>query len=201
VPPGLQQISAPLQAFVDFFAIDPDLVAAAAQASPSLKATGEPLERWVALLPEVERSRFLVRAARGEPIGAELRRRLRAVGGAERPKAGSEPRRSFAAIAEAAKEVERQRVARERQEAERTRLARLDALAKRTEQVWREIPSLLSQRTARGYDQAVQHLAELCDLAVHLNERAAFDARLAGVVAPYITSAALQRRLKEKRLG
>jgi hypothetical protein len=110
------------------------------------------------------------------------------------------PRRSFAAIAEAAKEVKRQRAAHERQEAERARLGRLEALARRAEQVWREIPPLFAQRTARGYDQAVEHLAELRDLAAHRNERAAFDARLADVVAPYITSAALQRRLKEKRL-
>jgi len=85
--------------------------------------------------------------------------------------------------------------------AERARLARLEALSKRAEQVWAQIPSLLAQRTASGYEQAVTHLAELRDLAVHRNERPAFDARLADVVAPYATSSALQRRLKEKRLA
>jgi hypothetical protein len=76
VPPGLGQLSAPLQAFVEFFDIDQDLVGAAATASPALKATDEPIERWVPLLPEAERNSLLVRAARGEPIGAELLRRL-----------------------------------------------------------------------------------------------------------------------------
>ena len=69
---------------------------------------------------------------------------------------------------------------RERQEAERARLARLEVLGALAE-------------------QAVAHLAELRDLAAHRKERAAFDTRLADVVAPYATSVALQRRLKEKR--
>lgn len=200
VPPGLGQLNAPLQAFIDFFAIDPDLVAAAAQVSPPLKATSEPIEQWVALLPEAERNRFLVRAARGEPVSAELLRRLRAVGGAERPTIGTAPRRPFPAIAEAAKQVERERKVREQREAERARLARLEALAKRAEIVWGQIPVLLAQRNASGYEQAVAHLAELRDLAVHRKERPAFDARMADVVAPYATSPALQRRLKEKGL-
>jgi hypothetical protein len=46
----------------------------------------------------------------------------------------------------------------------------------------------------------VAHLAELCDLAVHRKQRAAFDTRLRDVLAPYATSAALQRRLREKKL-
>src|SRR5262249_35135564 len=54
VPPGLGQLSAPLRAFIEFFEIDQDLVGAAATVSPALKATDEPIERWVALLPEAE---------------------------------------------------------------------------------------------------------------------------------------------------
>jgi len=201
VPPGLGQLTGPLQAFVEFFDVDQDLVGAAAAASPSLRATEEPIERWVPLLPEAERNAFLVRAARGEPIGAELLRRLREVGGAGRLVAGAAPRRTFAAIAAASEEVRRQRQERERQEAERARLAKLDALAKREEQVWAQVPGLLARRTASGYDEAVAHLVELRDLAVHRKQRTAFDTRLRDVLAPYATSAALQRRLRQKMLA
>jgi len=201
VPPGLGQLSAPLQAFVEFFDIDQDLVGAAAAASPPLKATNEPIERWVPLLPESERNAFLVRAARGEPIGAELLRRLREVGGTRPASFSTAPRRTFAAIVGASEEVRRQRQQRERQEAERARLAKLDALAKREEQVWAQVPDLLARRTASGYEEAVAHLVELRDLAIHRQQRAAFDARLRDVLAPYATSAALQRRLREKKLA
>ena len=200
VPPGLGQLTGPLEAFMEFFEIDQDLVGAAALASPPLQAAKEPIEQWVPQLPEAERNAFLARAARGEPIGAALLRRLREVGGVARPAGSTAPRRSFSAIVAAAEDVQRQRLARERQEAERARLAKLEALARREGQVWAQIPGLLAQRTARGYDEAVAHLAELRDLAVHRKQRAAFDARLQGVLAPYMASAALLRRLREKQL-
>ncbi len=95
---------------------------------------------------------------------------------------------------------QQQRAQRERLAAERARLAKLEALAKREAQVWASIPGLLAKRTASGYDEGVALLAELRDLAVHQGQRAAFDTRLREATAPYIGSAALQRRLKEKRL-
>jgi hypothetical protein len=193
--------SAPLQAFVEFFDIDLVLVGAAAAASPALKATDEPIEWWVPLLPEAERNSFLVRAARGEPIAAELLRRLREVGGAKRPAASIAARRTFSAIVAMAEDVRRQRKERERRDAERARLAKLEALAKREEQVWAQVPDLLARRTASGYDEAVAHLVELRDLAIHRGQRAAFDVRLKDVLAPYATSAALQRRRREKKLA
>ncbi|HNP74209.1 MAG TPA: hypothetical protein PKK15_24030, partial [Kouleothrix sp.] len=87
VPPGLGELTAPLRTFIELFVIDQDLVEAAAQASPPLKATKEPIEQWVPLLPEAERHAFLVQAARGEAIGATLLRRLREVGSVPRPNA------------------------------------------------------------------------------------------------------------------
>ncbi len=200
VPPGLGELTAPLRTFIELFAIDQDLVEAAAQASPPLKATKEPIEQWVPLLPEAERHAFLVQAARGEAIGATLLRRLREVGGAPRPNAATAPRRTFAQIAQASEEVRRRRKQREQQEAERARLAKLEALAKREEHIWAQIPGLLALRTAQGYGEAVEQLADLRDLAVHRQQRAEFDARLQGVLAPYASSAALLRRLREKKL-
>lgn len=201
VPAGLSQLSAPLRAFADFFLIDQDLIAAAAEGSPALTASREPMGHWVALLPEAERNTFLVRAARGEPIGAELLRRLRQIGGAQGTlPANTTQRRTFRELQSAAKRQQHQRLQRERQEAERAQLAKLEALAKREAQVWASIPALLAKRTASGYDEGVALLTELRDLAVHRGQRAAFDARLAEVTAPYAGSPALQRRLKERRL-
>jgi hypothetical protein len=200
VPPGLGQLSAPLHAFVEFFNIDQDLVGAAATASPPLKETKELIEQWVRLLSADERNSLLVRAAQGQHIGAELLRRLREVGQAQHPAASDTARRPFSAIAAKVKEVRKERTAREKRAAERARLAKLDALAKREEQVWTTLPALLARRIANSYDQAVAHLADLRDLAVHRGQRAAFDTRLSELLAPYATSAALLRRLREKKL-
>jgi hypothetical protein len=114
VPPGLGELGKAHQAFIEFFEIDQDLVGAAATASPQLKATSEPIERWVQLLPDAERSSFLARSARGESIGAELLRRLREIGGQQRPTASAAEQRSFSAIVAAAEKVRSQRKARKR---------------------------------------------------------------------------------------
>ncbi len=96
--------------------------------------------------------------------------------------------------------MRRQRRVREQQAAERARQARFDALAEREEQVWTQILDLLAQRKASGYEQAVAHLAELRDLAVHRKQRPAFDERLTDLLKLYPPSPALQRRLREHKL-
>lgn len=202
VPPGLSQLDPALQAFAEFFAIDQDLIAAAAEASPDLIVTDEPLEEWVRRLPADERDAFLLRVARGEShVGIDLLHRLREVGGVGQPPASTMPRRTFSELQIAAKRQEQLRVQRERAEAERIRLAKLADLAQREAQVWSSIPALLAKRTASGYDEGVALLAELRDLAEHRGQRASFDAQLAQVIEPYATSSALQRRLKDKRLA
>lgn len=201
-PPGLGALNSALQALAEFFTIDEDLLAAAAVTSPAIEVAAESFDLWVTLLPVAERNEFLVRLARGEAhVGAELRRRLRDVGNATRsaaPAAG--PRRSFADLQAAAEGQRQIRMQRQQQEAERARLAALEALARREPTIWAEIPKLLAQRTASGYEQAVQRLVELRDLAVHRGQQEQFTAQMNAVVGPYAISAALQRRLKEKRL-
>lgn len=200
VPPGLGQLDPALRAFVEFFAIDEDLIAAAAAASPTLEVAAEPLERWVNLLPEAERNAFLVRVARGEMgVGAELLRRLREAGGAQGP-ATVPGRRTFAELRTAAQRQQQLRLQREREAAERARLAKLEALARREAEVWADVSALLAKRTSSGYDEGVALLAELRDLAAHRGQQAVFDARLAEVTGPYAGSAALQRRLRDKGL-
>ncbi|NCC36486.1 MAG: hypothetical protein EOM24_31410, partial [Chloroflexia bacterium] len=51
VPAGLGQLDEALQALVEFFGIDRDLIAAAAEQSPALTANEEPLAAWMPLLP------------------------------------------------------------------------------------------------------------------------------------------------------
>ncbi len=201
VPPGLGEMDPALQAFAEFFAVDHDLIAAAAEASPSLTANDEPLEQWLTLLPEAERNDFLVRLARGEPhIDVALLRRLRAVAGANTSPAAGSPRRSFEELQAAAKRQAQLRRQHERAAAEQARLAKLATLAQREAEIWASIPALLAKRNASGYDEGIARLVDLRDLAVHRGQQAAFADRLAEVIAPYAASPAVQRRLKAHQL-
>ena len=82
VPAGLGDLSAPLQAIVDFLEIDKDLIAAAAAVSPAIQDnTG--LADWIASLPAEKKDTLLARVASGEGarVQALLLRRFRAVNG------------------------------------------------------------------------------------------------------------------------
>ena len=82
VPAGLGQLSAGLQAVVDFFEIDEDLIAVAAAASPAIEEPAG-LADWIASLPTEEKDELLTRTAAGEggQVQALLLRRFRAGSG------------------------------------------------------------------------------------------------------------------------
>ncbi len=201
VPPGLGQLSAALRAFMQFIGGDPDVVVAAAMDSTELQPTEEPYDQWVPMLAEDERNAFLVRVACGDAVRSELLRRLRTVGGKRQLPAATTARRSFTDIATLAQEVRRQRESHEREAAWKARLARLEALAKREPQVWLQVEQLLAKRTASGYDEAVTRILELRELALHRAQTELFASRLQDVLAPYATSTALRRRLRDHGLA
>src|SRR5580693_1005506 len=73
VPAGLGNLSAALQAVVDFLEIDEDLIAVAAALSPSMSPSiqePEGMAGWIASLPEQEKDVLLARVAGGE--GAQV---------------------------------------------------------------------------------------------------------------------------------
>jgi hypothetical protein len=188
VPAGLGQLSASLCSFAEFLQVDTDLIAAAAAASPLLLAT-EPkpaeIHGWVAKLPVAEKDDLLARLIMGSDgaLGNELAQRIRR----EREgahKAGEKTlvkRRTVAALLRAGKEAaeERRRIVAEkaaREKAQRERAAararamHLDQLAGKEPVLWGKVESLIAIKQPKSYDQAVQLLADLRDLAARKDE-------------------------------
>jgi hypothetical protein len=187
VPAGLGQLSASLSSFADFLQIDTDLIDAAAAASPLLLET-EPktaeIHEWVAKLPAAEKDDLLARLIMGNDgaLGNELVQRI----GRERESAHAAgetvaKRRTVAALVRAGEEAadERKRIATEkaaREEAQRERAAararamHLDQLAGKEPVLWGKVESLITMKQPKSYDQAVQLLADLRDLAARKDE-------------------------------
>ncbi len=168
VPPGLQELSAPLAEFVHFFQLDPFLVQAAAQASEPLCPTPAPaLDALIARLPRAECDAFLRRLAAGEPLLAlKFNRRLQELAGPPaRPQAAA-PRRTWAELRETAERLRQAEERRQKAEAEARRIKDLQDFAPRAAQAWRDVQALIEQKQARAYDEAVALLVKLRDLAV-----------------------------------
>ena len=177
--PGFGPLSGALEAFADFFNIDPDLVHAAAEA-PLIgeidKDSGEARRRAVEAIPEAEKTALLRRLADGDPhVRFEVQRKLRQAvrsTGAET----QATRRTVADLrgrAEAIREEHRVAAARrleaerrrKAEEAERKRRARVDSVRQRGEKVWADIETEIGRRHASGYDRAAGLLFDLRTLA------------------------------------
>lgn len=175
-PPGLASLSAPLEALVELLRLDRDLLDAAAAGSAAELPTDEAaLGRWVAALPERERTAMLVRVACGGEVHvrAELLRRFRED---REPGTGpSRPARTAASLlasatARASERARRAASAKAREQARLERAAaearerRLQELSTRETAAWRQVDALIATRLPREYDQAVALLRDLRDL-------------------------------------
>jgi hypothetical protein len=208
VPAGLGDLSAGLQAVVDFFEIDEDLIAVAAAASPPIE---EPrgMEEWVASLAAEEKDALLARVAGGEgaAVQALLLRRFRAVGGTAPTAAG----RTAAELWEAAADRKEARVkaAERRRRKEEARKAaekaaayekRLDQLAARREEAWDKVAEWIATRRPSDYDLAVSLLRDLQALAGRQEDSAAFRERFLALRAQHDRKPTLQERFDQAGL-
>ncbi|OIV38120.1 hypothetical protein BIV57_07295 [Mangrovactinospora gilvigrisea] len=182
VPVGLGQLTAPQRALADFLRLDESLLAAAAQASPPLAPARRDSRRTadaITHLPAADKDALLLDLAEGRGVQAQmaLMRQLsegRAAGsGVE---AASRPRRTVAALLDAATEIRsadrfREQAARAEHEArlvrerEQQRQERLAALALDPGAAWDTVESLIETRRQANYDAAVALLVDLKALA------------------------------------
>lgn len=190
--PGIGPMTEQLEAFADFFGLDPDLVAAAAERFGAGVATDPAAARAaIVALSEHEKTAMLVRLFEGDPhVGIELRAAIRQ---RRAPPTGMAPSLRTAgelrARAEAIR-LERERAAAEKAAAERrrqaeaaeqARRARLEALVRRGDRVWSDIETEIEFRNAPGYERATSLLSDLRALAEAHGTLPDFTRRLATI--------------------
>jgi len=209
VPPGLGTLTAPLKAFAEFLRLDQDLIAAAAAGGPAQAEAPSDADvaRWVAALPESEKTAWLLRLASGQEV--HLRAELLKTFRVSRSQGGVPPAKSrrVAEILEASRhhaEVRRRRAgereARERmrreQEAAAAREKHLTSLAKRELDAWRQVDALIATKRPGDYQKAVQLLKDLADLGEKRGRQAEVRDRLARLRQEHARKPALLKRLK-----
>jgi hypothetical protein len=210
VPAGLGNLSAGLQAAVDFFEIDEDLIAVAAAASPAIQEP-EGMAGWIASFPAQEKDALLARVAAGEgaQVQALLVRRFRAASGSGSPPAAQA--RTAAELWQAAgdRKAAREKAAeRRRREAEAREAAaqaaayakHLDQLATRTEAAWEKAAELIETKRPRDYDLATSLLKDLQALADRQKDSATFRKRFLELRTRHDRKPSLQDRFDKAGL-
>ncbi|PDS77143.1 hypothetical protein [Rhizobium sp. L43] len=188
--PGIGPMTGELEAFAQFFGLDADLVAAAAERPAETTLSGpmasDAVRRFVTALPDKEKTEMLVRLIEGDPyVASELRKSARSLPSASSAAAthtAADLRARAGAICDIRKREENERLAAERKRQEEkeasARRARLNAIIQRGDAVWREVEIEIARRNASGYDAAANLLADLKTIAEQNGSTADFTHRL-----------------------
>jgi hypothetical protein len=185
---GIGPLSGALEAFADFFRIDPDLVQAAAEGDQGATMSSSAMGDVLAAIPEHEKTEFLSRLVEGDPhVAAELRARVRTLHavpptgrrtvGELRVRAAAIRRTRQLAEAERREAEQRQKT----EEAERARRQRLDGVKRRGIDVWRDIEDEIERRNASGYERAADLLFDLQAIAEEQGTLSDFICRLEAI--------------------
>jgi hypothetical protein len=191
VPAGLAELSAPLEAIVEFLEIDEDLIDIAVEASPDL-GEDEPGEigEWIASLPVPAKDELLGRVASGESaqVQALLLRQFRE-SVPRQPAAASAPARTAGELRDAAAaykaEIAKAVAERRRAEAAEKEVKKaaayakhLDDLSAREASAWMRAAALIETKNQRDYDTAVTLLCDLRALAERNGSLGVFTKRI-----------------------
>ena len=170
--PGIGPLTDALEAFAEFFHIDPDLLQSAGEAigpGDGGKSSADATHEAIAAIPETEKTTLFQRLANGDPyVTAEVQSRVRKAVALAAGETYTD-RRTVADLRSRA--AERQRQARE---AEAARRIRLDAVRRRGTGIWNEVEAAISKRNPGGYEQAMSLLFDLQILAGEDSETETF---------------------------
>lgn len=201
VPPGLHQLDAGLRALIEFFGIDPHLVAAAADSPQQAGSTAE--ADPIALISKLSREEMesvLGDMLRGEP-GAlvSLKKRLAQLTN-QTPGQKPAPARTLAELFQLRDRVKKHEHAKARKDAERKRIQKLEQLSQHQEESWAKIASLCQEKRAKAYDEATQLLHDLCELGQYKNQENQFQQCFAAILDQFGKSVAFKDRLRRAGL-
>lgn len=214
--PGIGPLSAPLQAFGEFFGVDGNLVRAAAESPANSDGEGsfaDVFRRAITSIPGDEKTALLLRFLNGDAhVAAEIRNKIRLVWEATQEQSQVRRRtvaeireRSLAIQEERRVERARQKEAerlRKAQEAERAQRVRLDSIKRRgAAQVWGEVEREIECKRADSYERAIVLLSDLQVLARETNAVDAFARRIQWIRERHRTKRKFIERLNKHRIG
>ena len=205
--PGIGPLTGALEAFAEFFALDADLVAAAAERTGGAGTAGllprDDLRSALAAVPDREKVDLLLRLVEGDPhVAAELKGRMR-MSVLQPPadlRTAGDLRARAAVIREKrergrAEKLEAERRRKEK-EVEKARRARLEAVKRRGLAVWDRIEAEIERRNASGYETATGLLVDLEVIATEQGTDADFARRLESIRERHARKSKFIERLK-----
>ena len=112
----------------------------------------------------------------------------------------SEGRRSFGELLKRADAIEIAHQRRQKEESQRKHEAEMKALASREAETWQQVESLVGLKQTKSYDEAVQLLAKLAQLAEFRDSKDDYRRRVNNLCERYKRLSGFQWRIQEAKL-
>ena len=205
IPANLHNLSKPLQAFIEFIELNPDLIDAAAQLSPLAETQSDSiseLQKRIPQLSEQERNDFLARLLQGElNLNLKLSQHLRSLSQNSTPQTLSDsPGRTLSELLTLSVDAKKLRKQKEQQIAKQEKIQKIQELAPRESYLWEQVFHEIGTKHAKGYDRAIVHLLNLQDIAEYQGKLPEFQARVRQIQQDYSNLRGVMSRLREFKL-
>jgi hypothetical protein len=200
VPPGLGTLTSAQQALADLLQVPRELLVAAAQHSRApTESTDDDVATWVKKLPLDHSTEYLVRLAHNEP-GLARRLVTELLDLRKDPSnvtpAGERVTYSFLLAESAAIKDQLEREMREQERLARQR--HVQDVHDHQHEYWHTVDVAVARGSGPGYDEAVQLLVELREVADQFNETREFQERFQAWVGPHLRRPAFVKRLRDR---
>ena len=202
VPSELGTLTAAQQALAALLQVPQELLLAAARHSKAAPPSSEDdVVAWVELLPQARRSDYLVRLARNGPgLSRLLIKELRELsqGKTRAAPATGEPI-TYATLLAESKAIQAKLEREKYEQEQQTRQRHRQAIRDHQDEYWQRAELAVKRQLGAGYDEAVQLLSELREVADHYKETQEFQARFHTWVRSHLRRPALVKRLQDRK--
>ena len=201
VPPAFGTLTEAQQALAELLQVPQELlVTAARHSSSAAPSTNDDFTAWVKLLPPDRRDDYLVRLAQNETgLSRLLVRELRELGQDKtRAMPSTAEHVPYTTLLSESKAVKNQ-LAREKREQERlAHLRHLQNIHDHQDDYWHQVDMAAVRGSGSGYDEAVELLSQLREVATQFKETSEFQERFRVWVQPHLRRPALLKRLQNR---
>lgn len=199
VPANMNNLTPALEALIDFFEINQDLVAAVQSFSGDTKKREVDNGKLLDQLPKEELVQWLQRLLEGEiNLQVLLTRHLEQM--LPNKKNVSSKTLLPAELQELIKEEEHKRLAKEAAEAQVAYIKKMEKFEKKETAMWDAVYHNISQATGKSYDLATETLIDLKNLAAYQHQEEKFGANMQELYEKYRKRSALIRRWENEGL-
>ncbi len=197
LPSGMNELTGSLLEFIDVFCINKDTIEASAKISQPIKNEDIDYSSYISRLTDKEKDNWLLRLLEGEPLLSEkIKRNI----GRQKFQHTGISNRTVNEIVEASKTIKNKRELAEKNKQKEKKLAKLKNIDNEKHNLWEQVFLLISEKKTKAYDEAVQILASLKELAVFKNDFATFKTKVEHIKKQYNNLSGLKSRIDEAKL-